>query len=112
MAPKPRHTQRVRHKARVHVGCMLHAHHLPALGVHHRDQIQPPLVSGDAGDVAAPRPIRCLGLELASQQFRRHRQIVPAIGGDDELPLAPCSYALQLHQPLHPVLANAHATVQ
>ena len=61
----------------------LHAptHHLAAVQVDHRSQVQPALIRGDVGDVAGPHGIGLISLELAIQQIGRNGQVVSAAGG-------------------------------
>ena len=70
---------------------LLHApaHHLAAVQVDHRRQVQPALIGGNVGDIASPHLVRCLGLEVARKQVRRYRQVMFAVGGDDKLSLTP-----------------------
>lgn len=53
-APEPGHGQRPPDQARLYVRQRAPAHHLPAEQVDHGCQVQPALVGGDVGDVAAP----------------------------------------------------------
>jgi hypothetical protein len=109
LTPEPRHSQRIRHQAGLHVRLHAPAHHQAAEQVDHHGQVQPALVGGDVGDVAAPDPVRSLGREVPGQQVFGHRQAVFAVGGDDELPLAARLDAVRLHEALHAVLAHTNA---
>jgi hypothetical protein len=88
---------------------MLHAHHQAAEQVNHTDQVQPAFVGGDVGDVAAPDLVGRRRREVSRQQVLGHRQVVMAVGGDDELALAAGLDAVRLHEALHAVLAHADA---
>ena len=88
------------------------AHHLAAEQVDHHGQKQPAFLGGDIRDVARPRLVGRGRGEVAVQQVRRDRQIVPAVGGHHpEAPLAAGTNAVLLHQPLHPLLAHANAAL-
>lgn len=65
VTPKPRHLQRIRHKATLHVRLHAPAHHLAAEQVNNSRQIQPALVGGDIRDVTRPNLIGGSGGEVA-----------------------------------------------
>lgn len=74
--PEPRHAQRNRHDAGLHVLSHALTHQLATEQIKHCRQIQPTLIGGDVGDVAAPHLVGRLGREVAHQQVRRNGKIV------------------------------------
>lgn len=111
-AAKPRHAQSIRHSVGLHMRPHAPAHHLAAEQVQHRRQVQPALVGGDVGDVAALDLIGRLGREVALQQVRGNRQIVFTVRGDDKLSFAPGLDAVALHQLSHSFLSHANVSGQ
>ncbi len=91
---EPRHAQRVSYQAGTHVGRHAPAHDHPAAQVDEGRQIQPTFVGSAVGDVARPLCVGFVGREVPLQQVWRDRQVVLALGGDDELrrprALMPC----------------------
>ena len=49
--------------------------------IHDGAQIQPALAAGQVGNIADPGLGKVIGLKVAPEQIRRHRQPVPGIGG-------------------------------
>jgi len=112
VALKPRHAQRVDHDVAHHVVPQRPAHYLAAEQVYHHRQEQPAFVRRDVGDVAHPDLVRFTHGELAVEHIGRDWQIVAAVGGDLEAPLASGADAVPLHELLNPFLAHAHASGQ
>src|ERR1700731_1877476 len=54
---------------------------LAAVEVHDRGQIDPALIGLDVGDVGEPYLVRRGGDEVALEQVRGDREVVPAVGG-------------------------------
>jgi hypothetical protein len=79
---------------------------------HHRQE-QPAFLRGDIRDVARPGLVGPGRSKVAIQKVRRHRQIMPAIGGHHpETPLATSTNAVLLHQPLDPLFAHANPALE
>src|SRR5438046_1986974 len=111
-APKRAHPQRIRDQAAMQVRPHRPAHHLAAEQIDHHRQEQPAFLGGDIRDVTCPGLVGPDRSEVAVQQVRRDRQVMPAVGGHHpEAPLAASTNAVLLHQPLHPLLAHANAAL-
>src|SRR3984893_4499527 len=83
---------------------------LAAVEVHDRGQIKPALLSLDVGDVGEPDPVWRGGDEVAVEQVRGDREVVPAIGRPH--PPGPCrdgANAVMAHQPLDAATAHPAA---
>lgn len=50
------------------------------------------------GDVSCPHLVGLRGMKVARQQIVGNGQLVFAVGGEDILSLAPCAYAVALHE--------------
>jgi hypothetical protein len=87
------------------------AHHLAAEQIDDHRQEQPAFLGGDVGDFPSPGLVGPGGGEVAVQQIRCHRQIMPASGGHPETPLGACTDAEFLHQPLDTLLAHPNAAL-
>ena len=88
------------------------AHHLAAEQIDDHCQEQPAFLGGNVRDVASPRLVRRGRSEVAVQQVRRDRQVMPAVCScDPETSLAASTNAVFLHQPLDPLLARANAAL-
>ena len=85
------------------------AHHLTAVQIQDYGQVQPALVGGDVGDVAAPQRIGSLRRKASLHQIGGNRQMMFAVGGHHKFALGAGAYAVLLHQPAHPLLAHTHA---
>src|SRR5664279_241240 len=110
IAFEPGHLQRIDHQLALHIWPHRPAHHFTAEQVDHDRKKQPALFGRDIRHITHPRLVGRGHDELAIEHIRRHRQVVPAVGGGNaEPPLAASLKAVLLHQPLHPQLANANA---
>src|SRR6202166_3459455 len=111
-AAKPCHTQRIRHQLRAHVRLHRPAHHLTAEQVENDGQKQPTLVRPDVRDVRSPDLVGTRGREVSLQQVRCDRQAVVAVCRDLEPAFGLRLDAVQLHEPLDTILADANALGQ
>jgi len=112
MSLEPRHAQRIDDDVARHVLPQRPAHHLAAKQVDHHGQEQPALVGSDVRDVARPHLVGLAHDELTIEQVGRDRQIVIAVGGDLEAPLALGTNAVQLHEFLHSLLADSNSACE
>ncbi len=111
-AAKPRHTQRVRYQLRAHVRLHRPTRDLTAEQVEDDRQVQPTLVSPEIGDVRTPGLVGARGREVALQQVWRDRQAVITVSRSLESAFDLRLDAVQLHEPLHTILADANALGQ
>src|SRR5271169_6811760 len=110
IALEPSHLQSIDHQLALHIWPHRPAHHFTAEQVDYDRQKQPAFCGRDIRHITHPRLVGRGHDELAIQHIRRHRQVVPAVGGGNpESPLATSLNAVLLHQPLHPQLANPNA---
>src|SRR5216684_6573967 len=96
------------------VGAQVIAHcpadDLSAVEVQDRGQIKPALIGLDISNICEPDPVRRSGGEVAVEQVRGDREVVPAIGRPH--PPGPChdgANAVMAHQPLDAATAHPAA---
>jgi hypothetical protein len=82
---------------------------IPATGVEHAGQIQPPCTRRDVGDVAAPGEIRCSRSEALSHRFRQVRYVLGPDGGPDPFALGDPQEVVVRHQALGALSIDAVA---
>lgn len=75
------HHQRCERQLGVHVVARRLAEDLAGCQIGHCGQIQPVLAGSDLGDIGQPNPVGRSCHKALSQQARRDRQIVAAVGG-------------------------------
>jgi hypothetical protein len=101
------HLQRIDDQTAMHIRPHRPAHHLAAKQVDHHRQEKPTLFGGNVRHVPGPGLVGPGWSEVAIQQVRRDRQIMPAVGRHHpETPLAASTDAVLLHESLNPLLAD------
>jgi len=109
MPLEPGHAHCIDHQATFHAFIHRPPHDLPAEQVYDDRQKQPALIGRDVRDVTHPDLVWLRYDELTIQQVARNGQVVDAIGSHPETPFSLAADAMELHQLLHPRLADMNA---